>query len=132
MSKKRRRDRTTIDGELVEIYEDLAHENEDIRIKAAQTLLSRLASEREASRTQLVTDVLIRLIRGLCSGRRTARLGFSIALTEFLVQTRNRSKDEAHAEVDVQDIIGALIKHSTPSGNVSGQVVDLVNAILSS
>ena len=123
MSKKRKRDRTAIDGQLVEIYEDLAHENDDIRLKAAQTLLSRIASEQEPSRTQLVTHVLIRLIRGLCSGRRTARLGFSVALTEFLVQTQNGFKDEAHAQVDVQDVIDALMKHSTAGGNVSGQVV---------
>ena len=126
MSKKRRRDPTTIDGQLVEIYEDLAHEDEDIRIKAAETLLSKLASEQHASKTQLRADVLTRLIRGLCSGRKAARLGFSVAFTEFLVQLQAEAKNDAHARVDIQDVIDALIQHSTAGGNVSGQVVDLI------
>lgn len=123
MSKKRRRDPTTIDGQLVEIYEDLAHEDEDTRIKAAQTLLSKLASEKAPFQTQLTADVLIRLIRGLCSGRKAARLGFSVALTEFLVQTQDKAKNDAHAPVDVQNVIDALIQHSTAGGNVSRQEI---------
>ncbi|KAL8829756.1 MAG: hypothetical protein Q9191_001825 [Dirinaria sp. TL-2023a] len=123
MSRKRRRDQTTIDGQLVEIYEDLAHEDENVRLKAAQNLLLKLASEQDPPRTQHTTNVLTRLIRGLCSGRKAARLGFSVALIELLAQSQDKAKSDAYAHIDVQDVIVALIQHSTASGNVSGKEV---------
>lgn len=85
MSKKRRREQPAVDTQLVEIYEDLANVDEKIRLRAAHTLLTNFVSNGKATGDQL-NKILRRLIRGLCSCRKAARLGFSIALTEFLTE----------------------------------------------
>ena len=81
MSKKRGREKRDINVELVEIYEDLADENEDIRLKAAKRLLSRATSSNED-----LLSTFNKLLRGICSGRKAARVGFSVALVEFLTK----------------------------------------------
>ena len=75
---KRPREAPNINTGLIEIYEDLASENGEVRLKAALRLLSTKYSDTELDK------ILNRLFRGLCSSRKAARLGFSIALTEFL------------------------------------------------
>lgn len=121
MSRKRRRDATSIDVELVEIYEDLAHESGDIRIRAAQTLLTRVTPGPKLSKQQLAS-ILQRLFRGLCSGRKAARIGFSIALTEFLTLIYVRPENGTPAQLEIQEAIDTLLKQTTLSGNVSRQV----------
>ena len=79
MTKKRPREKRDVNIQLVEIFEDLASESEEVRLKAATLLLARENLSRDD-----VLETLRRLIRGLCSGRKAARPGFSIALTEFL------------------------------------------------
>lgn len=122
MSKKRRREQSSGDTHLVEIYEDLANENEEVRLKAAQSLLSRFSPENSPA-DQEVLKTLKRLIRGLCSGRKAARLGFSVALTELLVQLFGPvKKDALSLGLSTAELIDLLKEQTSIGGKVSGQV----------
>lgn len=114
MSKKRRREPSTIDTQLVEIYEDLANENENIRLQAARALLTKYASSDNPSE---LSEVVRRLIRGLCSGRKAARVGFSIALTELLSQKYQETETSR-----ISELIDVLLEQTESTGNISGQV----------
>ncbi|TKA79190.1 hypothetical protein B0A49_02161 [Cryomyces minteri] len=82
-SVKRQRKYTDEDAKLASIYENLADEAEETRKKAAKDLLLTLSPSQNPS-TDVIKKALTRLIRGLCSGRKAARPGFFIALTEAL------------------------------------------------
>lgn len=120
MSKKRRREQPAIDVQLVEIYEDLANVDENIRLKAAQTLLTNFVADGKSTGEQL-NEIVRRLFRGLCSGRKAARLGFSIVLTEFLTELLSPDRGVAGFQ-NILELIETLKKQSQVSGNVSGQV----------
>ena len=115
MSKKRRREPISVDARAVEIYEDLANENEEIRLKAAEALLLKVSPETSPSSEEL-EKVLKRLIRGLCSGRKAARIGFSIALTELLAQYSHLQR------LPSSHVITVLEQQTVASGGLSGQV----------
>lgn len=121
MSKKRRRDQPAVDTQLVEIYEDLANVDENIRLKAAHALLTNFVREGKASGEQL-HEILRRLLRGLCSGRKAARLGFSVALTELLIEILGPNGRKVPGFHDILGIIETLKKQTQVSGHVSGQV----------
>jgi DNA polymerase phi len=118
MSKKRPREVTAADTRLIEIYDDLANEDEEIRLKAAHALLSQFSS-RECTTEQHKT-ILKRLFRGLCSGRKAARLGFSVALTEFLSQVFLPYVDDQ--KINISEIIDVLESQTAVDGSTSGQV----------
>ncbi|KAL9124859.1 MAG: hypothetical protein Q9217_005864, partial [Psora testacea] len=119
MSKKRHRERPAIDIQLVEVYEDLANEDEGIRLKAAHALLTKIIPLHEANGEKL-NQVLIRLIRGLCSGRKAARIGFSIALTEFLTELLRTPKRDEHSFQDISGVL-RIFKETTATNGVSAQ-----------
>ncbi|KAL8930771.1 MAG: hypothetical protein Q9208_000312 [Pyrenodesmia sp. 3 TL-2023] len=120
MSVKRRREPSSIDTQLVEIFEDLANESEEIRIKAASALLSKFSGENDSTQGQLVR-VVKRLIRGLCSGRKAARVGFSVALTELLSQQWPQSHVNGGESYQIPDLIDNLVKQTETTGKISGQ-----------
>ncbi|KAL8952334.1 MAG: hypothetical protein Q9222_001745 [Ikaeria aurantiellina] len=120
MSKKRRREQSTIDTHLVEIYDDLANENEEIRLKAAYAFVLKFAPQNECTRDE-VAEALRRLIRGLCSSRKAARLGFSVTLTEFLAQQWGNNSIDEHGQPQVLGLIESLVEQTHITGNVSGQ-----------
>lgn len=121
MSIKRRREPSSIDTGLIEIYEDLANENEEIRIKAASALLSKFSTEKDNPKEELLR-VFQRLIRGLCSGRKAARIGFSVALTELLSQRWGQSHVNGAEYEQISDLIGDLVNQTEVTGKISGQV----------
>lgn len=122
MSKKRRREQVSANAQTVEIFEDLANEDEEIRLKAAKDLLS-ISSYKNHPGIEQLNRILQRLVRGLCSGRKAARLGFSVALTEFLVQLFGPGKEYLEGSFpNIPGIIGGLEDHTRIGGNVSGQV----------
>ena len=121
MSKKTRREQPAIDTKLVEIYEDLASVDEKIRLKAAQALLTDFVADGKSTGEQL-NDVVRRLFRGLCSGRKAARLGFSVVLTELLTELLGPSGRGVAGFQTTLELIETLEKQSQVSGNVSGQV----------
>ena len=122
LSKKRQRERPAIDVQLIEIYDDLANMDEAIRLKAAHNLLSKFVSHGEVNGDQL-DEIFRRLIRGLCSGRKAARLGFSVALTEFLIEIAGPKGKNVAGFQSVPELIQTLKKQTHTSGsNVTGQV----------
>lgn len=106
----------------MEIYEDLANVEEEVRLKAAHSLLSKIAPEAGLASEQY-HEILRRLIRGLCSGRKAARLGFSVALTEFLIQLLNPNASYPSSPFTIPEVIEVLKKETYVVGNVSGQVL---------
>lgn len=118
-SKKRRREPVNVDTKLVEIYEDLASEKDDIRLKAAQALVSQFTPDKNATDEQ-IQKTLRRLFRGLCSSRKAARIGFSIALTEILSQVLSNPRESS--EIDIPKVVGFWESQSSASGSESGQV----------
>lgn len=120
-SRKRRREPVNVDVKLVELYEDLANENGEIRLKAAQQLVSRFTPDQKPSNDQ-IEKTLQRLFRGLCSGRKAARIGFSIALTETLSQVFSSHRDMTSSSLGVSRAIEIWEAQSTPGCAVSGQV----------
>lgn len=118
MSKKRAREVTASDTRLIEIYDDLANEDEEIRLKAAYALLSQFSST-TTSIGQHKT-ILKRLFRGLCSGRKAARLGFSVALTECLSQIFLPYIDDQ--KISASEILDLLESQTAVDGSTSGQV----------
>ncbi|BCR92698.1 DNA-directed DNA polymerase POL5 [Aspergillus chevalieri] len=117
-SKKRRREPYTVDTKLVEIYEDLANEKDEIRLKAAQALVSQFTPDKNLSDEQ-IQRALQRLFRGLCSSRKAARIGFSIALTEILTQVFATPREAL--EIDVRKVMDIWESQSDASGSDSGQ-----------
>ncbi|KAL4960390.1 DNA-directed DNA polymerase POL5 [Aspergillus stella-maris] len=117
-SKKRRREPINVNTKLVEIYEDLASENDEIRLKAAQALVSQFTPDKTPTDEE-VQKTLSRLFRGLCSSRKAARIGFSIALTEVLAQVFG--KREAPLDLDVKGVLGVWENVSNAAGGESGQ-----------
>ena len=113
--KKRRREYDAVDTELVEIYEDLANEAEDVRLLAAHRLLSKISDT-----SVLKGKVLPRLFRGLCSGRKAARIGFSVVLTDLLSQTFSVSRTAD--DLIIEAVLDILRTQTTSEGKVSGQV----------
>ncbi|KAK6838678.1 hypothetical protein RU639_000844 [Aspergillus parasiticus] len=117
-SKKRRREPVNVDTKLVEIYEDLASEKDEIRLKAAQALVSQFTPDKNATDDQ-IQKTLRRLFRGLCSSRKAARIGFSIALTEILSQILSSPRESS--EFDIPRVVGFWESQSSASGSESGQ-----------
>jgi len=71
----------------MELYDELASNDEQRRATAAATLVKKIAEGHKSGNAEKGTDLtyaLSRLLRGLSSGRESARLGFSIALTEVV------------------------------------------------
>lgn len=118
-SKKRRREPFNVDTKLVEIYEDLASEKDEIRLKSAQALVSQFTPDKNPTDEQ-IQKALQRLFRGLCSSRKAARIGFSIALTEILTQVLASPRDSS--DITVSKVMSIWESQSSSSGSESGQV----------
>ncbi|KAK5725588.1 DNA-directed DNA polymerase [Elasticomyces elasticus] len=82
-SRKRRLDNGEANVKLTQAYNDLSDEIPSVRLRGAGDLCKYLVAESidQAHRIDVAVD---RLIKGLCSGRKAARLGFSVALSEVL------------------------------------------------
>ena len=115
-SKQQRGEVTGVDPELVEIYNRLADEKESRRLKAASKLLKKL--EKASDNPHQINTTLRRLFRGLCSSRKAARQGFSIALTELLSQLGS-------GKIDTPLVSGFLVSiwedSTSPEGGATKQ-----------
>lgn len=122
-AQQNKRPYTDVDRKRATIYERLADESNEVRIQAAQDLLHGLSPQNNTDKLKDIENALRRLIRGLCSGRKAARFGFFIALTELLrALYGNESKYNSE---DVPSIKQTLEKFETltqPEGKVHGQV----------
>ena len=133
MAKKRSREHSGNDAELIEIYEDLAHVSEDIRLKAAKFLIQKVSSA-GSDFSQHLSRVLERLFRGLCSSRKAARLGFSVALTELLSLHFAPTKTGAQSP-DMNEVMDIFEQQTKTGGDVSRTVrppLQMIFAMLTS
>ncbi len=120
MSKKRKREGTEVDSDLVKIYDQLSNEDIYERVSAARKLLTRVNQAGSASEEEVRT-ILTRLFRGLCSGRKAARHGFAMALTEILTGFSKPTSQSPGASMSPAHIIDTLESSTATGGNVSGQ-----------
>ena len=114
-SRKKRVKYSDEDAELAKIYNNLADEVQDVRIKAAGQLIKNLSIELPDN-TERQHAAETRLIKGLCSGRKAARLGFSMALAELI-----RLKSRSNESTDLHELLNDILRLTTPQGNISGQ-----------
>ncbi|KAF2402330.1 hypothetical protein EJ06DRAFT_528437 [Trichodelitschia bisporula] len=121
-SSKRRRQYTEQDSRLAKIYANLADENHRTRIQAAKELVVELNPDK-IDDGNVVDRALTRLIRGLCSGRKAARLGFSIALTEVVRQLYDgvHTEPKVSGAYSMSRLLELIEERTQPEGDVAGQ-----------
>ena len=128
ISKKRHREALAPETRLVEIYEDLANLDEKVRLSAAHALLtSFIAGNNAENNRQRLSTVFNRLARGLCSSRKAARIGFSVALTELLTYLTKDGKQDVLGYKNGHTLLKALQRQTTASNGVSAQVSRVLN-----
>jgi DNA polymerase phi len=119
---KRRRGINEEQAKLVKLYDDLAAESDAVRFDAAKQLIEKFSPENAPSAKEVET-VISRLIKGLCSQRKAARVGFSLTLTELLRQIFGpKSSPIEGINHDVASLIKLVEDKTTVEGNVPGRV----------
>ncbi|KAK3067923.1 hypothetical protein LTS18_000886, partial [Coniosporium uncinatum] len=113
---KKQRQFTVQDSKLAKLYEELASEVSSARIKAAKDLLLELSDVDQA----VVKKSISRLIKGLCSSRKAARLGFFVALTELLRQSFD-AEFQQNTAVGVDELVELVTRTTSVEGKASGQ-----------
>lgn len=117
-SRKRRVGYTEADKQLAKLYNDLADDVKQVRLKAAAELVRTVSAEAEK-----LDGVLTRLIKGLCSSRKAARSGFSVALTEvFRLTAELREKTADNVDLRVAALIERVVTHTEPEVRSNSQV----------
>ncbi|KUJ18593.1 uncharacterized protein LY89DRAFT_706332 [Mollisia scopiformis] len=107
----------------VELYDLLSSEDDAQRLDAAIAIVSGLLDGDGVEESTLQRHLERRLFRGLASGRKAARLGFSVALTEILDQLYG-TKDIAaqkYPGLTFDKVLGFLVAKTKPDGDLSGQ-----------
>lgn len=89
--------RTKVNTELAQIWEKLADDCEETRLDAALELVE----YQKQAESDDAEQILRRLFRGLCSGRKNARPGFYVALVGVLSRSSINSSDSIldHARI---------------------------------
>jgi hypothetical protein len=107
---------------LAKLYSDLAAESEDIRLETARQIVLKFAPENEPS-GEAVETALSRLILGLCSRNKAARLGFFVTLTELLRQLYAQPKGSIGGfNLSLHDVVSLVQEKTKAKGNISGEV----------
>ncbi|KAK3111722.1 DNA-directed DNA polymerase [Teratosphaeriaceae sp. CCFEE 6253] len=116
-SRRRRLEDGEASSRLAQIYNDLADEIPSVRLHGAGTLCKYLLSD-SPDQVRRINIALDRLIKGLCSGRKAARLGFSVALAEAL----RLAFELDHADdFDLAQVTEKCIGLTRPDGKASRQ-----------
>ncbi|KAJ9648911.1 DNA-directed DNA polymerase [Coniosporium tulheliwenetii] len=117
----RKRQYTEEDAKLAKIYEHLASEAETDRIEAAKELISRL-DPGNSSTSASAEKILRRLIRGLCSGRKAARLGYGVALAEVLRKLYGPgSQLIPEFTLTAEGLLSLIVECTKPEAKAAGQ-----------
>ncbi|KAF8852497.1 putative DNA polymerase V [Acephala macrosclerotiorum] len=109
----------------VELYTLLSSDEEEKRLGAAIAVVSGLLGGDGVGEPTLQRHLERKLFRGLASGAKSARLGFSIALTEILGQLFG-TKDLAaqkYIGLTFDKVFGFLVAKTKPDGDLSGQEI---------
>ncbi|KAH9869413.1 hypothetical protein IAQ61_006619 [Plenodomus lingam] len=102
---------------LSKLYEDLAAESDDVRFEAAKQIILKFSPESKPHAKDVET-VLSRLIKGLCSQRKAARVGFSLTLTELLRELFKSGKNAIEGlDLDVISLIKLVEEKTKVEGN---------------
>jgi len=115
-SRKRRLDYSQADAQLAKIYNDLADDVQAVRIKAAGEVVRNLSANSD-NQAERIDKAIARLIKGLCSGRKAARLGFSIALSEVL----RLALDLKASGITLKSITAKIAEFTTAHVTAGGQ-----------
>jgi len=119
---KRRRQINEEQVKLAKLYEDLAAESDDVRFDAAKQLIVKFSPESKPAAKD-VENALSRLIKGLCSQRKAARVGFSLTLTELLRQIFGRNEISIDGfTLEATSLIRLIEEKTKVEGNVPGRV----------
>ena len=116
---KKARYYTDEDAKFAKIFDNLSNEVGEQRIKASIELVKKLFDSNHPQKDR-IDETLKRLIRGLCSGRKAARLGFSVALTELLRQIL--VKDSYGLNYNAPEIFVLINSITKIDKSASGQV----------
>jgi len=120
---------TEHDRELATIYDELADEKHETRIRAAKNMLAQFTADKNPD-FEGFDVALRRLIKGLTSPRKAARAGFFIALSELLRQSRGSEKAAAkfgnRKELLLQ--VDRLTKTDTDKASLSKQVCAAISS----
>jgi hypothetical protein len=117
---KHKRQFTEKDRNRASIWEQLADEKHETRIQAAKKLVDEFAPDEQPD-VEKLKDVLVRLIKGHSSGRKAARAGYFVALSELLRQISTSKDLFTEAVGSVQDLL-QLIHRLTKSNRDLPQV----------
>lgn len=131
--KKSRRNYTEDDAQVAKIFDNLSSNDPKVRIEAAEKLFQRYSrQDAETKNPSFVSNggeiereqdipfnelnqVISRLVRGLCSSRKSARHGYYIALTE-LCRAHGVSSNLQ------QEILNIVKQHTVADRAASSQV----------
>jgi DNA polymerase phi len=107
----------------VQLYEQLSSEDIAERIEAGDAVVSGLFGGDGVSEAVLQRHLERRLIRGLASGRKAARLGFSVVLTEILHQLFGEKmlSSKRYSGLTLEKVLEILIAKTKPLGDLSSQ-----------
>lgn len=118
-SRKRRVEYGQADAKLAALYNDLSDEVKATRLKAAADLIRTLAD----ADPEAIDRALTRLIRGLCSSRKAARSGFSVALIEiFKLTTKVSSAETGSVDLTLPAIIEKIVSITQPEEQSNNKV----------
>lgn len=119
---KRRRQINEKHLKLSKLYGDLAAESDDIRLDAAKQLIEKFRPA-SAPLGKDVESALQRLIKGLCSQEKAARIGFSLTLTELLREIFGQRQTPIEGlTLNVDSLIKLIEEKTKVEGNVPGRV----------
>jgi DNA polymerase phi len=105
------------------LYEFLGSEDPEERLAAAGVIIFGLLDGEGVPQTDLWRHIDRRLFRGLASGRKGSRIGFSLVLTELLSQLYG-AKGLArikYPDLSFEKLFKQLLENTTPKGNIPGQ-----------
>ena len=101
-----------VDAEQVAVWEALADDDESTRLSAALKSISNFQS----TEVDVKLTILNRLFRGLCSSRKSARLGFYVALVGALSKSV-----EINNPISTDRLVQIAQSGTTPEPETSGQ-----------
>lgn len=107
----------------VDLYETLGSEVLEERLNAANAIVAGLLGGEGVQESTLQRHLERRLFRGLASGRKCARLGISLVLTEVIGQLYGEMglALKKYPGLDFDKVVGILIAKTKPDGDLSGQ-----------
>ena len=115
-SPKQKRQFTEKDRKRASVYEQLADDKHGTRIQAAKLLVDEFAPSQEPE-VEKLKNVFIRLINGLCSGRKSARAGYFVALSELLRQTATSEELFEQVTGGLEELLKLINRLTKPDRN---------------